>query len=55
MLLDAAIENKYSNKDVLQVYSQCLKIKEEMGYTGDTVFTNSDGNCMPVISEQIIV
>jgi tetratricopeptide (TPR) repeat protein len=55
MLLDAAIENKYSNKDVLQLYSQCLKIKEETGYTGDTVFTNSDGNCMPVISEQIIV
>jgi len=55
MLLDAAIENKYSNKDVLQLHSQCLKIKEEMGYTGDTVFTNSDGNCMPVISEQVIV
>ena len=55
MLLDAALENKYSNKDILQLYSQCLKIKEEMGHTGDTVFTNSDGNCMRGISEQMIV
>jgi tetratricopeptide (TPR) repeat protein len=55
MLLDAAIENKFSNKDVLQLHSQCLKIKEEMGYMGDTVFTNTDGDCIPDIPEQMIV